>query len=255
MKLYEKYRPKSFDQVIGQSAAVAGIRYVLNRGWGGKAWFIHGPSGAGKTTLARIIAAHGADDWFIEELPMARDISIADLRVMRASMALYATGKGGRAFIINEAHGMRRDVLEGLLTLLEEMPDSACLIFTTTSAGKDRLFDDCEDAGPLLSRCINVELRTLGLAESFGAECQRIAIAENLDGGHDLAAYVALVQSCKLNMRAALQRIEQGAMLEAPAPVMPRAACLAQPEPKAVAAPKVKQWWQQEQSPLLRKAV
>jgi len=67
MQLYEKYRPKKLGGVLGQSKAVKKIERLLERGWGGRAYWISGASGTGKTTLARIIAAHGADDWFIDE--------------------------------------------------------------------------------------------------------------------------------------------------------------------------------------------
>ena len=54
--LFEKYRPKTFDEVLGQDKAIHKIELLLARGWGGRAWWISGASGAGKTTLARIIA-------------------------------------------------------------------------------------------------------------------------------------------------------------------------------------------------------
>ena len=45
--LHEQYRPTALEQVIGQRKAVAQVRKVLSRGWGGRAWFITGPSGSG----------------------------------------------------------------------------------------------------------------------------------------------------------------------------------------------------------------
>jgi DNA polymerase-3 subunit gamma/tau len=60
--LYEKYRPQTFADVIGQDRAVSTIDRIIGReGWGGQAWWLSGPSGTGKTTLGRIIGAVGAD--------------------------------------------------------------------------------------------------------------------------------------------------------------------------------------------------
>src|SRR5262249_48227960 len=63
----EQYRPKTWADVAGQDAAVRAIRTVLERGWGGRAWWLVGPSGTGKTTLAKLIAAEGASDFTTEE--------------------------------------------------------------------------------------------------------------------------------------------------------------------------------------------
>ncbi len=251
MKLSEAYRPSTLEAVIGQPRAIAGIKQVLTRGWGGRAWWIVGGSGQGKTTISRCIAALGADPWFCEEIPFARDMKMEALRNIRNAMFLHATGKGGRCFTINEAHGLRVDIVEALLTPLEDMPDSACIIFTTTLEGERKFLDDNgTDGTALISRCQRVELQQSGVAEAFGAECHRIAIAEGLDGSQSLQAFIGLVERCKLNMRMALQQIEAGKMLEI-TPDYPRAACLAQPAPvtvvQPVKAPEVKKdvpWWQ-----------
>ena len=69
------------------------------------------------------------------------------------------------------------------------------------------------DAHPLLSRCVELQLSRRGLAQAFAARAREIAREENLDG-KPLQAYVKLVQNSKNNMRAVLQQIEAGAMLE-----------------------------------------
>ena len=79
-------------------------------------------------------------------------------------------------------------------------------------AGESKLFEDEIDAGPLLSRCLVLRLTNQGLAEPFAAEARRIAQAEGLDGKPP-AAYVRLVRDCNNNLRAAIERIEAGAML------------------------------------------
>jgi replication-associated recombination protein RarA len=103
--LFEKYRPSSFDGVLGQDKAVKKIKTLLSRSWGGRAWWVSGASGTGKTTVARIIAAQGADGFYINEFDSADQLSIAEVDKIEQDMHYLAPGKGGRAYIINEAHG------------------------------------------------------------------------------------------------------------------------------------------------------
>ena len=68
MNLYEKYRPATWSEVVGQDKVIETIIQLRKRGLGGRAYFISGQSGTGKTTIARLIAAEIADEWYIEEL-------------------------------------------------------------------------------------------------------------------------------------------------------------------------------------------
>ena len=211
MKLFEQYRPKALDDVLGQPKAVKTIERLIERGIGGRALWISGASGTGKTTLAKIIAGSIADDLYIQEFDCADQLTVAALDKIESDM-MYRGFGSGKAYIINESHGLRKQSIRRLLGLLERIPDYCVFIFTTTKQGQEKLFEDQIDANPLLSRCIEITLTNQGLAKVFAEHCRQIAQAENLDGKL-LESYVKLAQRCKNNCRQMLQEIEAGCMI------------------------------------------
>lgn len=212
MQLYEKHRPKTLDQVLGQNKAIQTIRILIERGIGGRALWVSGPSGTGKTTLARIVAASIAGDLYIQEFDSADQLSVSAIDKIESDMQYRGFGKGGKAYIINESHGLRKPVVRRLLGLLENLPDFIVFIFTTTKQGETKLFEDSIDASPLLSRCVKIELTSQGLSRVFAEHCRDIANKENLNG-KPIESYVKLAQKCKNNCRMMFQEIESGTMI------------------------------------------
>lgn len=213
MKLSEKYRPRTWAELIGQDKAVSSVRRLIERGLGGRTFWISGASGTGKTSMAYLIASEIADSFYVQEID-ASDLTIAKLKEIEESMSmyggLYGSGKSGRGFIVNEAHGLRRDVVRQLLVLLERLPAHAVMIFTTTIEGQQK-FEGLDDSSPLLSRCHELRLTSQGLAPLFAQRAREIAVSEGLDG-QGLPAYLNLVKEKRNNMRAVLSEIEGGRM-------------------------------------------
>jgi replication-associated recombination protein RarA len=212
MQLYEKYRPRQLSEVVGQDKACAVMRGLIGRGVGGRAIWLSGASGTGKTTLARIAAESIADPLFVREYDTADALTLAELGGIEESMGLCAWGKGGRAFVINEAHGLRETAIRKLLGMLERIPPHVLFVFTTTKEGQDALFGDTIDASPLLSRCIRVSLTNQGLAQAFAERVRTVAMSEGLDG-QPVEDYVKLARKCANNCRAMYQAVEAGEMI------------------------------------------
>jgi replication-associated recombination protein RarA len=205
--LYEKYRPRTLAEFVGNEKIAARIKAMMARGIGGTALTIRGASGTGKSTLARIIAdvwteGQGSAVWHYDGGSLNVDAA-RELQGRLQGRGLF----GKRAVIVDEAHaiggGKENGAIQVLLTLLERIPGDTVIIFTTTEDRED-MFGNF--SGPFASRSCPIKLSNQGLAEAFAERAREIAQKEGLDG-QPIERYVALIKDCRNNMRAALERI------------------------------------------------
>src|SRR5262245_1620750 len=149
--LVERFRPTTWNEVVGQEKAVATLQRFARAGQlGGRNYWISGKYGQGKTTLARLTAGELAETWKIEGVDAA-ELTAAKMDAIRAALHYRGIGERiGRVWIINEAHGFRADQVRKLLCLIEPeggLPSHCAFVFTTTVEGQKLLFDGCDDAG------------------------------------------------------------------------------------------------------------
>ena len=214
MQLAERARPKTLDDVIGQDRAKKRIECLAKNGLGGRAYWISGLSGTGKTTLAKILADKIAGDFGTDEMD-ASDCTPKAIKDWEQRLRCKPMGATGWCLVINESHGLRKDAIRQLLVTLERLPAYASVIFTTTNEGQSSLFEDCIDSGPLMSRCTTIQLNSSGpdLELAFACHLRTIAAREGLDG-KPITSYVELVRKCRFNLRQALQEVESGVMID-----------------------------------------
>ena len=211
MQLYEKYRPKTHDDFIGQGKVKRQLQAIMKRpGFDRDAFWIQGVSGTGKTSLAWIIARQLADDFEIQEID-GDDCNVQKVRMIAQNINMFPMIGTWRVWIINEAHAITGRAIQGWLTLLERLPANRLVIFTTTESlqGAD-LFGNFSH--PFARRCKVFSFTNQVLAQDMAKRAKEIARAEGLDGKPD-HAYLRLIQDCKNNFGMVLQRIEQGDML------------------------------------------
>lgn len=135
--LINKYRPKTFKQVIGQDAVVRALQKIVADD-SSHCFLFSGPSGTGKTTLARIVAQEiGCEPRDIQEHDAATYTGIDNMRDLMASLSYRPVGGGkARAVILNEVQGLSKQAWDAALTKMEEPPPWLYFFMTTTVLAK-----------------------------------------------------------------------------------------------------------------------
>src|SRR5579864_9418859 len=156
--LYRKYRPQSFDEVVGQEAVVRTLKNAITSGQVRQAYLFAGPRGTGKTSLARILskclncaqgptvtpdgtchaclAIAAGTSLDVIEMDAASQRGIDDIREIRDRVVLQPVEGSYKVYILDEAHQLTDAAWNALLKLIEEPPPHLVFVFCTTDLSK-----------------------------------------------------------------------------------------------------------------------
>ncbi|MDO8579748.1 MAG: DNA polymerase III subunit gamma/tau [bacterium] len=135
--LYRKYRPQTFDEVIGQETVVRALEGAIKNKTVAHAYLFAGSRGIGKTSIARIFArAIGTSANDIYEIDAASNRGIDDVRALRDAVAVLPFESKFKVYIIDEVHMLTKDAFNALLKTLEEPPKHVVFILATTEIHK-----------------------------------------------------------------------------------------------------------------------
>lgn len=161
LALYRKYRPQSFDDVVGQEQLVTLLSGSIKQKKIAHAYLFCGGRGTGKTTVARIFAKDiGCNPEDIIEIDAASNRGIDEIRELREAVRTAPFSSPYKIYIIDEAHMLTKEAANALLKTLEEPPSHVIFILATTDP--DKL------PTTIVSRCQKIifkqpDLRTLSL--------------------------------------------------------------------------------------------
>lgn len=203
--LYRKYRPKSFDEVVGQEHVIGALMNAVKMNRVAHAYLFSGPRGVGKTTSARLLAkalnctgtekpcnkCRSCQDFNegrsmnLIEIDAASNRGIDEIRELRDSVRFMPASGEHKVYIIDEVHMLTREAFNALLKTLEEPPAHAVFVLATTDSEKV--------PATIISRTQHYDFRRPHIAELVG-RLQKMAKSEGValdDTGARLIALAA----------------------------------------------------------------
>ena len=228
--LYRKYRPKNFDEVVGQEHITATLKQEIASGRIGHAYLFTGSRGTGKTSCSKIIAkavncpnqhdgnpcgvcgiCKGIDDGSVldvTEIDAASNNGVDNIRQLREEANFTPAQVSYRVYIIDETHMLSVGAFNALLKIMEEPPEHVIFILATTEVHKI--------PATILSRCQRFDFRRISpsviaarvrwVCEQEGIQIEPEAadlIASLAEGG--MRDALSLLDVCRSNARSGEQ--------------------------------------------------
>ena len=218
--LYRKWRPQTFDDVVGQEHITETLKQQVRTDRLSHAYLFIGTRGTGKTTCAKILAkavncehpvngnpcnccpaCRGIDDGSVldvVELDAASNNGVDNVRALRDEAVFSPANVKKRVYIVDEVHMLSMSAFNALLKILEEPPEHLMFILATTELHKV--------PATILSRCQRHSFKRI-VPDQIAARLNYVAAQEHLDLQPDAAALLARLANG--GMRDALTLLDQ----------------------------------------------
>ena len=176
--LYRKYRPQTFNDIVGQNHIVSVLRNAIDKDQISHAYLFYGSRGTGKTSIAKIFAnevngneIYQKENVDIIEIDAASNNGVDEVRDIKEAIKFLPTEGKYKVYIIDEVHMLTTAAFNALLKTLEEPPAHVIFILATTEIHKI--------PATILSRCQRFEFKNLS-QEQLIDRLKYIAKEENL---------------------------------------------------------------------------
>lgn len=215
-----KWRPKNFDELIGQNHIVTTLKSAIQKNRLAHAYLFAGPRGVGKTSTARILAKalnckegptisscqrcaacleiSQSQSLDVIEIDGASNRGIDEVRALRESVKFAPVGGKFKIYIIDEVHMLTQEAFNALLKTLEEPPEFVKFIFATTQPHKV--------IPTILSRCQRFDFRRISVTEII-TQLEKIVVQEKIDV--DREVLLCLARSSDGSLRDAESVLDQ----------------------------------------------